>query len=155
MHSFDKRNWLNKTKNRNLSLIARKENFSAINDLTLLVDWCERKNIELTFNSDTNGVFWPSDLLIEINYNMLPVNQVIWLLHECGHYLIYRNGSKRINTFNKWYAERPNGHIDEVAYLDEEIDAWHRGKNLAKRLGINYDVHRFNRIRATSITSYR
>ena len=41
-----------------------------------------------------------------------------------------------------------------VAVLSEEIEAWKRGELLAKRLGIEINSEKFDRVRADAIMSY-
>ena len=81
------------------------------------------------------------------------------LLHECGHALIRKDWGK----FSKEYKRRVQGDIDgrtartelyRVATIEEEVEAWKRGKRLAKRLGIELYEDRFNAHKAECLMTY-
>ena len=81
------------------------------------------------------------------------------LLLECGHALIRKDWGK----FSKEYSGRVQGDIDgrtartelyRVATIEEEVEAWKRGKRLAKRLGIGLYEDRFDAHKAECLMTY-
>ena len=80
------------------------------------------------------------------------------LLHECGHALIRRNH----DSFKAKYpahAEHDGDRRKESAAfrlstLEEEIDAWKRGWNLAKRLGLSIDRGAWDKQRTKFLMTY-
>jgi len=86
-------------------------------------------------------------------------NRLYGLLHECGHALIRENVAK----FAKEYRSNYEGGFDgrkartdrfKVSTIEEEIEAWKRGKRLAKRLGIELDEERFESHKAECLMTY-
>tara|TARA_Y100001938_G_scaffold148908_1_gene233984 strand:+ start:401 stop:895 length:495 start_codon:yes stop_codon:yes gene_type:complete len=72
-------------------------------------------------------------------------NRIYSLLHECGHVLAMtsKGYKKKFPLLHKQRFGRKKINKNKNAYrieiLAEEIDAWKRGKKLAKRLGISLD----------------
>lgn len=71
--------------------------------------------------------------------------QLHGLLHECGHVLVTRSitrgrGTRYLRGYPnpRTHGARPN--VSAVDLVHEEIEAWHRGYNLAKRLRIRIDA---------------
>ena len=81
------------------------------------------------------------------------------LLHECGHALIRENWKKFSKEFP---AHAECGHDGRkncsdayrISLLEEEFEAWKRGKRLAKRLGIEIDEERYEKHKAKCLMSY-
>lgn len=81
------------------------------------------------------------------------------LLHECGHALIRENWNK----FAKEYPAHAEVGYDgrknrtdsyRISLLEEEFEAWKRGRRLAKRLGLNIDEERFEKHKTQCLMSY-
>jgi len=86
-------------------------------------------------------------------------NRLYGLLHECGHALIRENIAK----FAKEYRPNYEGGFDgrkartveyKVSTVEEEVEAWKRGKRLAIRLGIELDEERFDSHKAECLMTY-
>jgi hypothetical protein len=86
-------------------------------------------------------------------------NKLYTLLHECGHALIREN----LGRFEKEYTVQVEAWGDarkersaryKVETLEEEIEAWKRGKRLANRLGIRINENRFNIHKTESLMTY-
>lgn len=86
-----------------------------------------------------------------------PEKKLYILLHECGHILIDSSGRNRIHTLSQ-SVERVRGQRlrreKRVAVISEEIEAWKRGESLAKRLCIQINPDRFDKIMSDAIISY-
>ena len=81
------------------------------------------------------------------------------LLHECGHALIRENWSKFSKEFPAHaecgYDGRKNRTDSyRISLVEEEYEAWKRGKRLAKRLGIELDEKRFEKHKVQCLMSY-
>jgi hypothetical protein len=81
------------------------------------------------------------------------------LLHECGHALIRENWTKFQKEFPAHAAcgyDRRKNRTDgyRVSLVEEEYEAWKRGKRLAKRLGIELDEERYEKHKTKCIMSY-
>tara|TARA_R110002110_G_scaffold297366_1_gene511475 strand:+ start:85 stop:531 length:447 start_codon:yes stop_codon:yes gene_type:complete len=81
------------------------------------------------------------------------------LLHECGHALIRENWTKFQKEFPAHAAcgyDRRKNRTDgyRVSLVEEEYEAWKRGKRLAKRLGIELDEERFEKHKTKCLMSY-
>ena len=86
-------------------------------------------------------------------------NKLYGLLHECGHALIRKDWGK----FSKEYSARVAGDWDgrkarsdrfRVATIEEEVEAWKRGKRIANRLGIELNEERFEIHKTECLMSY-
>ena len=86
-------------------------------------------------------------------------NKLYALLHECGHALVRENWTKFEKEFPAHaacgYDGRKNGTAKyRVSLIEEEYEAWKRGKRLAKRLGIELDEARFEKHKTECLMSY-
>jgi hypothetical protein len=128
----------------------------AIGDLTLLTDWCAERKVKVSFLKKQNGTYHSASKEITISSRLSPRNQVIVLLHECGHHLIGPSGDS--DRFQMGYAqsdpEVTKTFHHRVACLEEEMEAWHRGWRLAGRLGLRVDREIFDQYRLKCLRSY-
>jgi hypothetical protein len=125
----------------------------AVSDLEALVAWCSRRRLKVFFVKKPGGTYSSSDKTIEISSRLRPLNQLIVLLHECGHHLVPWN-----DRFDMGYPQ-----IDEavtrtfhhrVTCLEEEMEAWHRGWRLAVRLSLRLDRRQFDDVRLKCLRTY-
>jgi hypothetical protein len=81
------------------------------------------------------------------------------LIHEVGHILIRNNWKK----FQTEYSGHANVSADgrrnwtekfRISTVEEEIEAWKRGKRAAKRLGIEINEEKFNKFKTKCLMSY-
>jgi len=128
----------------------------AIGILEQLVGWCKGKGLKVVFGQKRNGLYDPESKTITVAIGAAPAKQVVYLLHECGHFLI---GMKEHHErFGMGYpqtdAEVVKTFLHRVACLEEELEAWHRGWKLAGRLGIVINRAHFDSIKLECIRSY-
>lgn len=116
--------------------------------LDILIVWANNKGYDIELSPEADNCICEITKLIEINSSASPETQVIRLLHECGHVLIFENGSVHNFQEKKKYAEHTVGH--KVFTVIEEAEAWRRGGELAKRLKIpiNQDVWEKSMVKA-------
>lgn len=102
--------------------------------LDLLIVWAANKGYAVEMSSNSDDCICEITKLIEINSSRPLETQVIRLLHECGHVLIFENGSVYDFEDKKKYDKHTVGY--KVFTVIEEAEAWRRGGELAKRLKI-------------------
>jgi hypothetical protein len=128
----------------------------AIGALTSLVEWCKEKKLKVFFAKKQNGAYHSARREVHISSRLSLKNQVVVLLHECGHHLIGVNESH--DRFGMGYPqsdpEVTKTFHHRVACLEEEMEAWYRGWRLANRLGISVDRESFDAMRLKCIRSY-
>lgn len=164
MASFDKQQWKERARLRFEK--ARKYSKSkdidekygrdlvAITGIEKVIAWCNERSLVVNFTRDSDGTFEPNDSEIEITGRGRPETQLFWLLHECGHFLIERCESRVAHGIIAEALNDKRSLVARVALVDEESEAWDRGKSLAERLGIHVSQERFNEFRAKALATY-
>lgn len=120
--------------------------------LNKLILWADSKNFEVLFGHGFIDEMTHFDRTITINTKSKIENQLYACLHECGHLLIHlnRNYSKkypntyRVESLPTKHKGLVRAHKYQVDVIAEEIDAWRKGKELAKRLGIFINEKNYN-----------
>lgn len=142
-----------------LGSVARlKRDVSSINKLHRLITWCSSKKINVFFDRRRNGGGYDEETkTICCNSQMRPDVQLYLLLHECGHHLI--ESRPRLDKFELIAAADDDPIIKRtlahrVDIVGEELEAWHRGKQLATRLRIKINKKEYDRVRAKFLKSY-
>jgi hypothetical protein len=99
--------------------------------------------------------------IININKDTKISSQIITLLHECGHILIYMQRKKYKykyivgSTWKDWHNLFINRtKKTKILILEEEIEAWNRGKKLAKRLKIKIQTKLWNYHKTRALMTY-
>lgn len=129
----------------------------AIGDLEKLVAWCKDRKVKVLFAKKQNGTYYFASKEVVMSSRLSPRNQVIVLLHECGHHLI---GDKEDHgRFAMGYPCASDPVISKtfhhrVSCLEEEIEAWNRGWRLAERLGLCVDRGLFDQYRLKCLRTY-
>jgi len=122
-------------------------------DLDSLEYWANQRGYYIDFAHDGDDSVDRVSKIISINTTRSLETQVYILLHECGHILVYNND--KVMGFRKIadrYEERTK--ISKVFTVMEEVEAWKRGKTLAKRLCISINEDKWNRDVARAIKKY-
>ena len=99
-----------------------------------LIHWANQKGYHVELIEGGSDTICQLSKTIEINSSSKIELQIIKLLHECGHVLIFENGSSFNFKEKNTYSESTVGY--KVFTVIEEIEAWKRGRDLAKRLNI-------------------
>lgn len=116
----------------------------SIDAMEKVCSWLKDRGISLHIERRQGAAFFQNRKYITLSSAYKLDVALVYLLHECGHALIGNGGaaSKRYSMgypkqhdpkCNKKFAHR-------LAVLDEEVEAWHRGKKLAKRLKIAWSI---------------
>jgi hypothetical protein len=128
-----------------------------IEKLSAVVDWCASKGMSVVLAKKANGTYEPDSKVVTLSGRAAPEKMLHYLLHECGHHLI--GMEEHHERFGKGYPRggfenSTNNFEHKLACLEEEMEAWHRGWKLAKRLGLEADREEFDRTRVECLRSY-
>ena len=127
-----------------------------------LIEWTHKKGYYIDFDYCVQDELRPADKMITISTRQGEEKQLYALLHECGHLILGNNeasyakkypSSNKMAYFhsNKRLARSPQYKVDILA---EEIDAWRKGKDLAKRLGIWIDEENYYKTMSKCVYTY-
>lgn len=128
-----------------------------IEKISAVVDWCAGRSIEVILAKKANGAYDPTSKVITLTARAAPEKMLHYLLHECGHHLI--GMEEHHERFGKGYprGSQPravNNYEHRLACLEEEMEAWHRGWKLARRLQLDVDRSQFDATRIECLRSY-
>lgn len=129
----------------------------SIRNIDKLVDWCASKGISVFFKKLIGGVYDYQNKSILICSSSRPEKQLMYLLHECGHHLI--NSDEHHERFGMGYPLMSHPGVNrtfkhKVACIEEEIEAWHRGWKLAKRLKLPIRKEEFDSLKLACLKTY-
>ena len=127
-----------------------------------LIEWAHKKGYSIDFDYCVQDELRPADKLITISTRQNEEKQLYSLLHECGHLILAKNetsyekkypSSTKMAYFNsnKRLARSPQYKVDILA---EEIDAWRKGEDLAKRLDIWIDEENYYKTKSKCVYTY-
>jgi len=128
-----------------------------------IVKWAkEVKQITVVFTTGQVDRYMPEDRLIVINESQSDENQLYTILHECGHAMNRETGSYGGYRYGKYQllaksdiTGRPiKSYAYRVQVLDEEMQAWKNGKEIAEGLGVKLDEAAYENCAAKCIMSY-
>ena len=128
--------------------------------LERIIDWCAKKNITIEFtNRREAGVLATEEKKIYVNSTLSYEKQVFVLLHECGHLLIGFEKTHETHRFKLGYPSSQDPawkgkFIHRCIILEEEFEAWHRGRKLAKKLEVEINENNWNATKSSFIKSY-
>ena len=112
-------------------------------------------NIKVQMFADSEDAWYPNLNLIRINRNLKWRERFFVLLHEAGHALIDTDQNVKSKTcFNKNRPEYVRSKKNYVHVLNDEILAWNKGKELAKKLYFELDNFRYEEYMTDCIMSY-
>jgi len=131
-------------------------------NINKLVKWAkEVKQITVVFATGQVDRYMPEDRLIIINETQTDENQLYTLLHEVGHSmnretgnLAYRYGKYKLLAKSDETGKPIKSYAYRVQLLDEEMQAWKNGKEIAEGLGIKLDERAYENCAAKCIMSY-
>jgi hypothetical protein len=121
--------------------------------LDAAVCWAESNGYSVIIDKDSDDSIDTESKFIFIKSTNRIETQLYVMLHECGHYLVRKNGSVfQYNHVSDSYGEKSK--IYKTFVLIEEVEAWRRGYLLAIRLGIPINDERWNRMVGSAINKY-
>ncbi len=124
-----------------------------------VIQWAETKGIDIIEDREYEDAFWSDVKQITINSKNGIETRLYSLLHECGHALVRMNK----NNFTKQYPAHAEVNCDKrvtssrkykVSVLEEEVEAWKRGLRLARRLNVQVNEEKYNKLKTKCLMSY-
>jgi len=129
--------------------------------------WLTDKGYALEVSSDVEDCVYLQDGIVCIRSRNHPETRYYSMLHECGHILVAR-GLKQWRLDMPTYAQDPKddtikGETDgrlakkkeyKVSLVAEEIEAWKRGRRMAKRMGHHINDIKYNKLMSYCVYTY-
>lgn len=166
MRSFDPNVWRKRAIRKHEKRLARgtvnstlklRNELRHIRSINKLVKWCQKQRLTVTFDKCPSvGLYEPSTRTITVERRLKPEHLVFILAHEVGHYLIGTRGTQ-CNRSSRGYREDTDKDRSIHYYVDmleEEYEAWNRGRRQAIRLGIKFDLNNYNKFKVNAIKTY-
>lgn len=119
--------------------------------LTKLINFSKEKfNLVIDYDSETNTSTAYSDGKIVLASKLVPRKLFYHLLHELGHIVLWKK-----SWYKEKYGKKKNygSNAYKLRIVEEEIDAWNIGEQIAIREGYELDEW-FDVVRAQAIMSY-
>jgi hypothetical protein len=121
--------------------------------IDILVGWLDEKDYYVDFDRKGDESVSLEDKIVSINTTRSIETQLYILLHECGHVLIHNNEDiVKYRGVQESFDEKSN--IHRVFTVMEEVEAWKRGRHLARRLGIKVDEKKWNKDLSRALNKY-
>ena len=126
-----------------------------------LVKWVNKKGFSVDFGYCVQDEMRPADKLITVSTRQSKENQLYSFLHECGHLILSKNEKsyrkKYPSTAKLWDKDNynlQNSHKYKVDTVAEEIDAWRKGLEIAKRLNLYVDEEKYYNLTTKYVWTY-
>lgn len=108
--------------------------------LNELIKYCLSQQIQIVFEKGPLWENYDSDTqTIQINTQRTKENQVYILLHEIGHYKIFKDEFLS-EKFAPLLEKKKCNLSNQILELEEEIMAWHLGEKIARMFYIPLDL---------------
>ena len=126
-----------------------------------LIEWVNKKGFSVQFDYCIQDEMRPADKLITVSTRQSKENQFYSFLHECGHLVLSKNeksyrkkypSSAKLWDKNNYSLQ--NSHKYKVDTVAEEIDAWRKGLEIAKRLNLYVDEEKYYNLTAKFVWTY-
>ena len=120
--------------------------------------WITHKGYTVDCYTDAEDRLDFEEKIIHIDSRQHAENRFYTLLHECGHLLISQTASQ-FQKDHPMYAmscdfRKSKSKAYQVSLVAEEIEAWKRGRRLAKRLNLYVDDLKLDKIMTDCVMSY-
>ena len=126
---------------------------SHVDAISRVVAWAYDKGYHVYFDKHGDNTVCYESKVISIKNTSANHVQLHTLLHECGHILVHVNDSPfDFSRVDERFG--PNTSTRRVYTVIEEVEAWKRGKQLARRLHINLDEDVWDMAVARAIKTY-
>ncbi len=136
----------------------RKEDLGSIETIATLVEWATDRNIKIFVNgSIKHGLYDSIEKTIVLSNRLRPQKQSFVLLHELGHFLVEKNiNASRIKGSAGYFdpGKKDRSLHFKIDCIDEELEAWNLGLQLANSLDLNIDMKKFFLYKVESIKTY-
>ena len=123
-----------------------------------LVGWASSKGYDVWCYTDADDRLEFETKRIHIDSRQHAESRFYTLLHECGHLLISQTAGQFADDHPMYAFSTDNRSSKSKAYqvslVAEEIEAWKRGRRLARRLDLTINDTKFDRIMTDCVLSY-
>jgi hypothetical protein len=137
-----------------VAAITLKKELTAIAGMERIALWLEKKKITLKVKKMEFAIYFADIRQIHLSGGLSRERQLIFLIHECGHVLVGRpKRNERFGMTEILKGERCTFR-HRLDVLEEEFEAWHRGKKMAKRLKVVYDSTQWDQEKQWALVSY-
>lgn len=126
--------------------------FAPKSDLTKLLSWCKKKKLQVIMSPKAENFRDGSKIVI--SSRLSHSTKVVYILHEAGHALI--DSQEDCSRFGAGYpsSSTKKTFLNRSAIVFEELEAWKRGWDLAKRLKLKLSKSFYNKKRNEAIKLY-
>ena len=124
----------------------------------MISSWVASKGFDVECHTDADDRLEFEEKTIYIDSRQHAENRFYTLLHEAGHLLISQTASQ-FQKDHPMYAmscdvRKYKSKAYQVSLVAEEIEAWKRGRRLAKRLGLEVNDNKLDKIMTDCVMSY-
>ena len=116
----------------------------------------DKYDIFVSFSYNEPNGCCEEDQIITINSRQTLRNQLYTLLHEAGHFILYREYEHETlfpdlirQPFKKRFSK-----ANAVSVISNEVMAWEAGRQLALKLGIEIDTAKWNKMKIRCLYDY-
>jgi hypothetical protein len=139
----------------------RAEEAKAAQGITRLVRWFADRGFEAVFGRNFRDEIFYDLKRVKICSRPSLQSQLIGLLHEAGHLLLFRDEKAYTERFGRGWPKAKSGNarvlksaVHRVQLFEEELEAWNRGRSLASRLRLTVNPHLWTKWRYTCLAHY-
>jgi hypothetical protein len=122
----------------------------SIRSVRKVIQYLESRKVSVRKGRD--NVYYPEEKVIIYNASGGPKTQLYTLLHEAGHFL--QEKSRNFTVHNLIYQDEIYTKYQKYRLLEQEMDAWNRGLQLAHKLGIKIDEIDYRKTAAYYVMFY-
>lgn len=125
--------------------------------LELLSNYANLNGWRLLVGPERQDMADGETLLITIKTNKNKEDQLYVTLHEMGHMVIFSQHDYDRRFVGMLHARAKGAYglqTYRVERVQEELEAWDQGLNLANQLGIPVDKEKFRRMKARNVSTY-
>lgn len=125
--------------------------FAPESDLTKLLSWCKKKKLQVIMSPKAEN--FRDESKIVISSRLSHSTKIVYILHEAGHALI--DSKEDCSRFGAGYpSSSTKTFLNRSSIVFEELEAWKRGWDLAKRLKLKLSKSFYNKKRNESMKLY-
>ena len=119
-----------------------------------VVEWAESRGYYVIVNGEDDCVD-ANEKIIEIDEKNTDIElRTYVILHEAGHVLVYNSPGDMKLLPGEMRNNKDLTKEQKVLVVEEEMEAWKRGKKLGRRLMIPINEEKWEKEKAQAITNY-
>lgn len=140
-------------------------------DIHKLISYCKINGYKVLFKRKTHSWFCPFEKQFVISKDQIPENILYSLLHEIGHFILFRRKSYKekyglaatvldsqivkTSSQSKRLSKKLSKRLEyRILSIKEELDAWEAGLEFSKKYKIKINKKKWNLIRNYCIEGY-